>query len=537
MSGKIQSKMFVEPGTILDILKKEVDNGFSHLVTVTAVDLKESIELIYHLSDLKGNIKHVSTRIPRDKPEIATITTFIPGADFYEREITDLFGISFYGKQTTTGRFILPECYPPGSPPPLLKNVDSNQVKDTLGKQETCEFKATTLHAPLSPESVVVPVGPYHPAFKEPEYFSLVTDGERIVKAFLRIGFVHRGIEKAAETRSYLRDIFLLERVCGICSASHSWCFVEAVEKLLGVEPPSRATYLRTIVAELERIHSHSLWLGLVGYWIGFESMFMWVWGIREEIMNLMEEISGNRVHKSFVTIGGVRRDVSDSLLRKIQEITKEFGKQFENLLDTLVSSEEVIERTKGIGKYDIKVARKFCTVGPVRRAAGELFDVRKLEPYGAYTEVDFEVPTEEEGDVYSLIKIRVKEVLESINIIHQLIEKMPSGNPVPSRYFMGTVPEGEAYGRIEAPRGELFYYVKANNTHNPYRVKIRTPTLANIQLVANILEGYSISDFPVIVTSIDPCFSCMDRVTVINSSTGEKTVLPVKLLKEKRRR
>ncbi|ABL78470.1 NADH-quinone oxidoreductase subunit D [Thermofilum pendens] len=521
--GRIQGKVQVPPEGIREAVRRLVAEGYAHLTAITAVDLQDSIELIYHF-DGGGGYRHVSVKLPRANPTLPSIAQVVPGADYYEKEVRDLFGVNFQDGAEKR-RFILPECYPPDAPPPLLKDVDPASVKALVAEAPTCQVDAVGLHAPLSPESVVVPVGPYHPAFKEPEYFSLVVDGERIVKAFVRIGFVHRGIEKAAESRSFFRDIFLVERICGICSTSHAWCFVEAVERLLNMEVPRRAAYLRTLVAELERIHSHALWLGLVGYWTGFETMFMWVWGLRETIMDLLEEISGNRVHKSFVTIGGVRRDVPDALLRRVSERVETFRREFESLLESLSYSEEIISRTKGIGRYSLDDARKYCAVGPVRRAAGDPFDVRRIEPYGAYPEVEFEVPTSNEGDVYNLIRVRVKEVVESASIIQQLVEKMPSGNPVPPKPFMGTVPEGEAYSRIEAPRGELFYYVKANNTHNPYRVKVRTPTLANIQLAAKILEGQTLSDFPVVVTSIDPCFSCMDRVTIIDLSGKRREV------------
>lgn len=523
-SAKILEKRKTVPEKMLEEYEKLAVEGFTHLVAITALDRGELIEVIYHFSSPKGSMAHLSLEISKNGPVLPTLTGRLTGAAFYEREAEDLFGVRFEDiPKGESPHFILPDCYPTNALPPLLKNVKPEEVKQNLAVAQSCNLQAFSSTGPISPESVVFPLGPYHPALKEPEYFSLVVEGETIQKAFLRIGYVHRGIEKAAEGRTYLRDIFLLERICGICSTHHAWTFVEAVEKLLNLEVSERAKYLRTLIAELERIHSHSLWLGLVGYWMGFETMFMWVWNLRETVMDLLEEATGNRVHKSFVTIGGVRRDIPDSMIKRVSAKVNEFTKQIELVLEAIVSTEQFVERTTNIGAYSLEQARKYLTVGPVRRAAGDPYDIRKVEPYGAYEELDFEVVTSSKGDVYNLILCRLRELMESAKIISQIAEKTPSGNPIPQRYFMGTVPSGEAYARTEAPRGELFYYVNSNNTHTPYRVKIRTPTLPNIQLAASLLEGASLSDLPLILTCIDPCFSCMDRVQVYNSS--DKTV------------
>ncbi len=535
-SGIISSKIYVNAESLGEEIEKFMHQGFNHLITITAVDRKTYIELIYHLSNLQGKVQHLSVRISKEKPVVPDISNLIPGAKIFEREVYDLFGVDFKGlNEAEKMRLLLPDCYPREAPPPLLKDVKADTFSKFVGDPMTCTFEAITFSAPLSPESVLIPIGPYHPALKEPEHFSLVVEGERIKKAFVRIGFVHRGIEKLAESRIYIKDIFLLERICGICSTHHAWTFVEAVEKLLGFEPPKRAQYIRTLIAELERLHSHSLWLGLVGYWIGFESMFMWVWRIREIVMDLLEELTGNRVLKSFITIGGVRKDVENETILKVSKKVSEFEKQIDDVMERIMATDEFIERTKEIAKYDIEEARKFAVVGPVRRAAGDGYDIRKIEPYGAYGDLDFNVITSSSGDVFNLVLVRLNEIKESINIIRQIAEKIPSGNPVPQRQFLGMVKEGEAYARTEAPRGELFYYVNSDNTDKPYRVKVRTPTLANIQLAAYLLEGSTLSDFPVIVTSIDPCFSCMDRVLIIDSFSGRSRTVSIHNLKSKR--
>lgn len=512
-----------------DTVRSYFSKGYNHIVTITGIDVGENIRLLYHMANMEGDLVHIATETSKKSLKVPTIIDIIPGAYIYEMEVHDLFGVNFTVNPWMKFKLLLPDCYPSDMPPPLWKEVDAKKVQQSLF---SIEGPACALKEPfsgvsqLSPESMVVPFGPYHPALKEPEHFRLIVEGERIVKAIPRIGFVHRGVEKAAESRSYLRDIFLLERICGICSFIHSWTFVQAVEKLLNLKPPRRAEWIRTMVSELERIHSHSLWLGLVGYWMGFDTMFMWIWGVRETIMDLLELLCGNRVHKSIVTIGGVRRDVTKEKLNTVIKQMKNFMKEFKQIMDEVLSYDEFIERTSNIGVFSAETARKLCTVGPIRRTIGDPYDIRKIEPYGAYEEIGFQVVTENKGDVYHAIRQRMREIYESARMIEVLAKEMPGGEAVPKRLFMGVVPEGEAVARGEAPRGELFYYVKSNNKHNPYRVKVRTPTLANITLASENLKGATLSDVPLVITAIDPCFSCMDRVAVYRRNTGEMFML-----------
>ena len=525
-AGRISEKVEVEPGALLGELERLRGEGYVHLVTITGLDEGGAIGLIYHLARPGGGVVHVKTSVPKGGAAPTAMGVF-PGAYIYEMEVHDMFGLRFQGNPHMGRRLLLPDCYPEDEPP-LLKSTDPLRVRERLFAPGTSCLTGppVTGLSKYSPESVAIPFGPYHPAFKEPEHFTLIVEGERILEAVPRIGFVHRGVEKAAEQRSYLRDIFLLERICGICSMHHGLTFTLAVEELLGVEVPERASYIRVLVSELERIHSHTLWLGLVGYWMGFETLFMWVWTVREEIMDLIELVSGNRVHKSIVTIGGVRRDVDGEKLRRVGERIRRFEKEFSRLVEDVLSLDEFIERTQGVGRYTAEAARRLSTVGPVRRAVGDPYDIRRIEPYCAYGDLDFKVVTGGSGDVYNLVRVRVGEVLESVHIVEQVVDMMPPGEAVPKRLFMGVVKEGEAYARVEAPRGELFHYVAAGGGHNPERVKVRTPTLANIMLAAEALRGQTVSDVPLVITMIDPCFSCMDRVLVADVRGGGRRVL-----------
>ncbi len=376
------------------------------------------------------------------------------------------------------------------------------------------------------PGDVRIPLGPQHPALKEPESFMITLRGEKITSINIKIGYNHRGIEKACEERTYIQDLYLIERICGICSHSHSTCFVQAVEEIAGIDVPRRALYIRTLVAELERVHSHLLWLGVAGHEIGFDTLLMYTWRDREIVMDILAQLTGNRVNYGINTIGGVRRDISE-------EHKKDILKAMDTLEDrTLyyvgVAQEEVtiIKRLSGVGMLKYDDAIKLAAVGPTARASGVKRDVRHDDPYAAYGELDFKVITDTRCDVYGRTVVRLLELMESYKIIRQIIANLPEG-PVTAK-APRKIPAGEAVSRYEAPRGEDVHYVKANGTDKPDRVKVRPPTLANIQAVSHMLEDRYLADMPIVVAAIDPCFSCTDRMISIHDLDNRKTtVLP----------
>ena len=364
-----------------------------------------------------------------------------------------------------------------------------------------------------SPEGMM-PFGPVHPSLKEPEYFKLFLEGEKIVAVEPRIGYVHRGIERAAQERTWVKNIYLFERICGICSFHHSLAYTEGVEALAPFEIPRRAKYLRELVAELERIHSHLLWLGLLGHWAGFDTLFMWIWKDREHILDLEEAISGNRVNKSYTTLGGVRNDLPDGLADRIRTEMAYIEKRAEYYKGLVQSEETIVVRTKGRGRINQEIARKLCPVGPLLRCTGIARDVRAEDPYASYGEVPPLVQTSNAGDIASLLTLRLNEITDSCRMVKETLEKMPSG---PYRVnFPRSVPAGEATFHVEAPRGELFYFVKSSGGSVPERVKVRTSTLANILTATEMLKGHVLADVPVVLTGMDPCFGCMDRISVV---------------------
>jgi NADH-quinone oxidoreductase subunit D len=377
---------------------------------------------------------------------------------------------------------------------------------------------------PTRPRRVQIPVGPQHPALKEPECFLLTLEGEIIRESGVRLGYNHRGIEKAAESRTYIQDIYLMERVCGICSHAHATCFIQAVEEIAGLEVPKRAQYLRTLIAELERIHSHFLWLGVAGHEVGFDTLLMYTWRDREVVMDLLAALTGNRVNYSMNTLGGVRRDITADQKRDILEAVDKLEERTEYYVGIARDETTLIQRLSGVGKLSKEDAVRLGAVGPTGRASGVPRDARRDDPYAAYADVEFDVVTSDHCDVYGRTVVRLLELKQSYRIIRQVLERMPEG-PIAVK-APRKVPAGEAVSRYEAPRGEDVHYVRANGTDKPERVKVRAPTLANVQAVGHMLKDGHLADMPIVIAAIDPCFSCTDRMVSLAGSDRPPGVL-----------
>jgi Ni,Fe-hydrogenase III large subunit/Ni,Fe-hydrogenase III component G len=497
----IQVKVGAHREAVKVLLKHDENAGIS---AITGVDLGETIELMYHIRTC-NTIVTIGVDMPKENAKIESITDLIPGANFHEREVSDLLGVTFKGHPNPK-RLILPEDWPENVFP-LRKDVKATNFQR---RTENSGASKGDVQVSNGERLVNIVLGPQHPALIEPEKFSLKVDGETVKDVEPRIGYVHRGVEKAAESRTYLQDIYLVERICGICNACHAACFCQTVEAIMGVNVPPRASFLRTIILELNRIHSHMLLLGHSGLEIGYETLFHYMWRDREPVLDIVEELAGNRVIASFITIGGVRRDLRDDFIPKINAELANLKEKMSFYRHIFENDPTLKMRTKNVGVLSKQDALKLCVVGPVARGSGVDMDVRRDEPYAAYNEIPFKVITYDEGDSWARLMIRLDEIVESINIIQYALEHLPSG---PYRVRMPRiVPAGEAIGRVEAPRGELFYYVKSNGTAFPERVKVRTPTFANIPAFIKIAEGGSIADVPASFVSLDPCFSCTDR-------------------------
>lgn len=359
--------------------------------------------------------------------------------------------------------------------------------------------------------SYKIPMGPYHPALEEPYKLDLICEGETVIDAKLHIGFNFRGIEHLAETRNYIQVIALMERVCGICSNIHTLTLCQAMEGLTGQTPPPRAQYIRVVIAELERLHSHVLWAGIASKLMGFKTMFMTCFEIREKIMDVLAAISGNRVNYSMNRIGGVNRDIEDPLamLGMIEQLE---GEMMKTVIPIFTTSSTARSRCAGIGVLTHDKAISCGVVGPTARASGLGQDLRRAAPYAAYSELDFDVPVEQAGDVRARLFVRALEIMQSCQILRQALTKMPPGeistNDEKFKFITGT-----ATSRVEAPRGEVMYSVSwKEGSRNPSRVHVRTPTFANMPAVRWMVKGARLADTPLIQASIDPCYSCTDR-------------------------
>ena len=354
----------------------------------------------------------------------------------------------------------------------------------------------------------VIPFGPQHPVLPEPLQLKLVTEDDVVKEALPSIGYVHRGLEKLAELKDFNQTIYVVERVCGICSFMHSMAYARGIEDLMGIQIPERAEYLRVIWAEIARLQSHLLWLGLMADAFGFESLFMESWKNREKILDLMEMTTGNRIIISANKVGGVTKDISEEHLKVILQTVDLLENNIKEIEKVFLNNYTVKQRTVGVGVLTKHDAQEYCVVGPVAKASGIAMDLRTTG-YSAYKYLDFEPVVENDGDSYARIVVRIKEIYQSFDLIRQAVSRLPEGElSVPVKGF----PNGSVVSRVEQPRGEAIYYITGNNTKNLARLKIRTPTFANIPALIKMLPGSTIPDVPVLVLTVDPCISCTER-------------------------
>jgi len=397
-----------------------------------------------------------------------------------------------------------------------------------------------------------VPVGPVHPALKEPIRFQFDLDGERIVGVDIKPGFAHRGIEYMGMRRNLIQTLYLSERICGICSISHPLAFTQAVENAAGIEVPPRAQYIRTIIGELERIHSHLLWAGVGAHELGFDTLLHLVWNVREKSMDLLEQLTGNRVDYAIPIFGGVRRDIPAEKAPLAYEAIGYYKDLLQRLIDAFLRDKSVELRTRNVGVMTYDQAVALCAAGPTTRASGVKKDVRVDMPYLAYADMDLHAITPEDygtepiGDVFDNIIVRLLEVAQSIEIIEFCLEHLPEGEltsipKVPALLAALKKASGEGIGRHEAPRGEVFHYVRLEEGVEEMAVwKVKAPTYSNLMAWVPKFLGDEVADIPIVAASIDPCMCCMDRVHLIDG-TGTASVKAkeelVRLSREKTRR
>jgi len=371
-----------------------------------------------------------------------------------------------------------------------------------------------------------VPIGPYHPLQEEPEFYKLVVEGETVVDVDVRIGYNHRGIEKISESKNFDQSIFIVERICGICSSSHPVACVQAIEDICDITVPERALYIRSINQELERIHSHLLWLGLAGHFLGYNTVFMWAWKYRELICDIMETVTGNRQNYAMLKVGGVRRDIEREHVPYILSRLDELLPKLDMLKGAVLDDPVLAARLKGVGILTKEAAIDYAALGPVARASGVDIDVRRDHPYAAYDRVKWNVITQTEGDVFAKTVVRILEMYESASIIRQCLDNMPDG-PIDSN--PKEIPAGEGIGVSEAPRGECFHYIKSDGSNSPVRHKVRAPTYMNFPTFRETVMGQTVSDATIILAAIDPCYCCTERMLIVD--TKDKSIMNVEEL------
>jgi Ni,Fe-hydrogenase III large subunit len=358
------------------------------------------------------------------------------------------------------------------------------------------------------PERTVIPFGPQHPVLPEPFQLRLTLEEERVVEAVPTFGYVHRGLEQLIEKRDFHQMVYVVERVCGICTFMHALTYCQGIEALMGITVPPRARYLRTIWSELQRLHSHHLWLGLLADSLGYESLFMEAWRIRERVMDITEATAGSRIIISTCQVGGVRRDIGPELQGELRRTLDQVESDLKHLEPVFLTDATLRARTVGKAVLSREDAVEWGASGPMLRASGVPQDMR-VTGYAAYGELDFAPITESAGDTFARISVRLKDIHQSIALIREALAKLPDGDisvPVKGN------PDGEIVSRAEQPRGEVLYYLKANGTKNLERLRIRTPTFANLAPTLRLLPGLNLADVPMVMVSMDPCISCTER-------------------------
>ncbi|MEM2137372.1 MAG: nickel-dependent hydrogenase large subunit [Candidatus Methanomethylicia archaeon] len=477
----------------------------SRIVHVTASDMGFNGIKIIHIYSLEHLERYAHLILyayaERNLLKVPSIAQLTYQACWAERETMELLGVEFEGHPDPRHIF-LPFEWPN---PVEGSNVTGAKVKN-----------------------VVLPIGPYHPAMLEGGFFKLMVDGEEVLDVDIKVGLNHRGIMRIAEKRTFWRDIFLVGRICGICSVPHQLAYVNAVENIIGVQIPERAEYIRVLMAELNRIHSHLLWLGVAGDLIGFKTLLMWAWKTREPVQDCIEILSGNRVHADSMSIGGVRFDVSEEQLKNVEGKLLEVRRDFNNLSDIVASHSIVRRRTEDIGFLSLSDAMEAGVVGPTARASGWKIDVRRDSPYSFYgdSNLTWDVIVDDGKDVFSRVLVRVKEVLVSIDLCLQCIDRLRNVRGPVINSDVKDFPKGECLSKVEAPRGELIYYIFSDGSSIPHTVRIRTPSYRNIAALKFMLKGCKLADAPIIIGSVDPCFSCTDRVIIIDDKKKKRWIL-----------
>lgn len=534
--------------------------AFDHITDICSVDYpddSERFEVVYHFLSLPHRRRiRVKTRVSEDDPTLPTVTHIWRGADFMEREVYDLMGIRF-GGHPDLRRILMPETYDEGYP--LRKDFPAEgrgwrssfefiprlDEPATVSGSEIPEaerkvFLAGNGDRPSSgrrTEELLLNMGPQHPATHGVLRVVFELDGERIVKSTPDLGYLHRGVEKLCEGLAYMQVLPHTDRLDYVCSMTNNYAYVRAVEKLCGIEIPERAEYVRTIVAEMQRIVGHLFWLGTQALDIGAMTVFFWTFREREVLLDMFERLCGARLTLNYYRIGGVGSDFTPELVDRVRAFLKEFPARVNEYNDLLARNRIWVARTKNVAVISGEDAVNFGLTGPVLRGSGVAYDIRKLEPYGAYDKVDWDVPVGKNGDTYDRYWVRMEEMRQSARIILQCLNQLPEGPiiadvpqiiPPPKEKVLRDMesmihhfiiftqgfkaPRGETYCASEAPKGELGFFIVSDGGPRPYRLKIRSPSFVHMGAFDHMARGYLISDAITIFGTYDIVMGECDR-------------------------
>ena len=479
--------------------------------------------LYYLLSMEESDPGFVTVRAEVDPQsmEYPSVTPRVPACVWSEREAFDLFGLRAQGLPDER-RLVLPDDWPADLYPLRKDSMDYRKRPAPVTDVENYSF----LYEGRAEEVTEVPMGPLHITSDEPGHFRLFVEGEEIIDADYRLFYVHRGMEKVAESRlNYDAVTFLADRICGICGNAHSVAYAEAVEHAQGIEVPVRGQYIRAILLEVERLHSHLLNLGLVCHYCGFDTGFQHFFRVREKTMDLAVLLTGARKTYGLNLIGGVRRDILDAQKVATIKYVREIRNEVEALVDMLVSTANFESRTAGVGRLDPAVARDYSPVGPCVRGSGIARDVRFDHPFDGYKYLSGMKARSHDGcDVQSRTLVRVEEFMDSLTMIEQLLDGAPTG-PVLTEDWQYT-PHKFALGYTEAPRGEDMHWAQVGDNQKCYRWRAKAATYSNWPILRYMFRGNTVADAAIIVGSMDPCYSCTDRVTVVDVKKKTETVL-----------
>ncbi len=530
--------------------------GYDLLSSVTGVDYyPDTMEVVYHVYKTTGGPGLVfKVQVPRQDPiEVPSVTPIWPGAELQEREAWDLLGIRFTGhpdlrrifmwegfaghplRKDWKEPFFEEEAKPYKSRWPDGKFIPAEQKNpfgDNLNfppgfdpETWTAEDPDALLYASLArytqgdgdlkADRVIVNLGPQHPSTHGVFRAAVVLDGETVVALKPVVGYLHRNHEKIGERNTFLQNMPYTDRLDYFNSMSNNWAYSLAVEKLMGIQVPERAEYLRVIMAELSRIQNHLVLVGMLLNDLGaYFTPSLYAFEERELILDIFEAVSGSRMMCNYHRFGGVVRDLPPEALQKLKGLVYDRLPRKVDEFDRLLSENEVlVSRLKGVAKLSAEEAIRYSITGPVLRASGVPYDVRRAEPYGIYDRFEFDVAVRYNGDLYDRYLIRLDEIRQSLRILDQAIRQLPEG-PIMSvkPQYQVRVPAGEAYGRIEAPKGELGFYIVSNGKPNPWRYHVRAPSFINITALEKMCVGNKIADFVVILGALDIVLGELDR-------------------------